>query len=101
MQIDGNDLPASRNEPLKKKLPEAVAIDNGKYVHFGVENALNGSSVGLILRDADLIQFFDIYQKDPKLFPAHLRGNVKSNRNRRFAQLFSITLATQLLNGST
>ncbi len=38
MQIDGNDLPASRNEPLKKKLPEAVAIDNGKYVHFGVEN---------------------------------------------------------------
>ncbi len=37
----------------------AVSINDGKYVHFGLENALNGNSGGLIHCDADFIQFVD------------------------------------------
>jgi hypothetical protein len=46
-------------------------------IHFGIENALNGSSVGLIHRDADLIQFVDLYRKQPGLLPEKLRDRVR------------------------
>jgi hypothetical protein len=81
MTIDGNDWPDSSNEPFTKKLPAAVPINGGKFVPFGVDNALNGTSAGLIHRDADLIQFFDVYQKEPHLLQKIWHDRVKELQN--------------------
>ncbi len=81
MTIDGNDWPDSSNEPFTKKLPAAVPINGGKFVPFGVDNALNDSSAGLIHRDADLIQFFDVYQKEPHLLQKIWDDRVKELQN--------------------
>ncbi|KZR97902.1 Uncharacterized protein APZ42_006969 [Daphnia magna] len=74
MKIDGNDWPTSRNKQLKNKLPPAIPIDSGKYVQFGVENAINGISVGLINRATDLVKFFDVYQKNSNLLSKSMRA---------------------------
>jgi hypothetical protein len=81
MTIDGSNWPDSSNEPFKKKLPVAVPINGGQFVHFGVENALNRTSAGLIYRDADLIQFFDVYQKEPHLLQKIWHDRVKELQN--------------------
>jgi hypothetical protein len=75
MKIDGIDFPASISEP-HKKMPEARLINDGKYFHFGIENALKGASVGLIYRDADLLQFVYVYLQNPGLLPKILRDRV-------------------------
>ncbi|KZS01561.1 Uncharacterized protein APZ42_001742, partial [Daphnia magna] len=49
--------------------------------HFGIENALKGESVGLILRDADLLQFVDVYLQNPGLLPKNLRDRVSDHFN--------------------
>ncbi|KAK4028017.1 hypothetical protein OUZ56_017180 [Daphnia magna] len=78
MKIDGNDWPTSRNKQLKNKLPPAIPIDSGKYVHFGVENAINGISVGLINRATDLVKFFDVYQKNSNLLSKSMRARIEA-----------------------
>ena len=79
MKIDGLDFPASISDPTHKKMPEARLINDGKYFHFGIENALKGSSIGLIHRDADLLQFVDVYLQNPCLLPKILRDRVSDN----------------------
>ncbi|KAK4007407.1 hypothetical protein OUZ56_012564 [Daphnia magna] len=78
MKIDGLDFPASINDPTHKKLSEARLINDGKYFHFGIENALKGESVGLIHRDADLLQFVDVYLQNPGLLPKNLRHRIEA-----------------------
>nr|CAH0103505.1 unnamed protein product [Daphnia galeata] len=74
MHVDGSNLPTStKNEVKSRQLPSAVSINDGKYVHFGLENALKGNYVGLIHRDADLIQLVDLYYKNANLLPKDLR----------------------------
>lgn len=86
MKIDGNDWPTLRNKQLENKLPPAIPIDSGKYVHFGVENAINGISVGLIHRVTDLVKFFDVYQKNPNLLSKSMRARV-----RKFTAIFDVS----------
>ena len=76
MKIDGLDFPASISGPTQKKMPEARLINDGKYFHFGIENALKGASVGLIHCDADLLQFVAVYLNIPGLLPKILRDRV-------------------------
>ncbi|KAK4021850.1 hypothetical protein OUZ56_003758 [Daphnia magna] len=78
MKIDGLDFPASINDPTHKKLSKARLINDGKYFHFGIENALKGESVGLIHRDADLLQFVDVYLQNPGLLPKNLRDRIEA-----------------------
>jgi hypothetical protein len=79
MEIDGLDFPTSTNEPAQRKMPVASLISEGKYFHFGLENALKGTSVGLIHRDADLLHFVDVYLQEPGLLPKTLRDRVSSD----------------------
>ena len=79
MHIDGSDWPSLTNNFSLRKLPSAVPINDGKYVHFGLENALSGNSAGLIHRDADLLQFVDIYHNNPSILPKELRKRVTFN----------------------
>ena len=49
MHIDGNDWhTVSREIPISRKLPSPGHINDGKYVHFGLDNALSGNSAGLM-----------------------------------------------------
>jgi hypothetical protein len=79
MHIDGSDWSSLTNNFSLRKLPSAVPINDGKYVHFGLENALSGNSSGLIHRDADLLQFVDIYHNNPSILPKELRKRVTFN----------------------
>lgn len=81
MKIDGLDFRASTNDPTHKKLSEARIINVGKYFHFEIENALKGESVGLIHRDADLLQFVDVYLQNPGILPKILRDRVSDHFN--------------------
>ena len=56
------------------QLPTPVEVYNinkerviGKYVHFGLENALMGKSAGIYFRHADVIQYAGIYATRPEL----------------------------------
>ena len=66
VKIDGRDWPSNGTS---KKLPSPIRVGVGKYVHFGLENALNGESAGIVHRDSDLLQFVDIYVEEPNLLP--------------------------------
>jgi hypothetical protein len=77
MHVDGSDWPTSTNNAQKsRQLPSAISINDGKYVHFGLENALSGNSAGLIHRDADFMQFFYLYYKNASILPKNLRKRV-------------------------
>jgi hypothetical protein len=77
MHVNGSDWSTSTNNAQKsRQLPSAVSINDGKYVHFGLENALSGNSAGPIHRDADLMQFVDLYYKNASLLPKNLRKRV-------------------------
>ena len=76
VKICGDDWPSNGNS---KKLPPAIAVGTGKYLHFGVESALNGESVGIVHRDADLLQFVDKYIKDPNVLPTTYLKEVGNN----------------------
>jgi hypothetical protein len=69
MHIDGSVWPSITNNSSLRKLSSAVPRNDGKYVHFGLENALSGNSAGLIHRDADLLQFVDIYHNNTSTLP--------------------------------
>nr|CAH0104284.1 unnamed protein product [Daphnia galeata] len=68
VKIDGFDWP-SNDQQSSPKLPPASSLGNGKYLHFGLENALNGESPGIVHRDADLFQFVNVYVDEPNLLP--------------------------------
>lgn len=72
--LEGHDL--FESSETGKKLPQGVTIDGGKYFHFGLENALQGSSPGVIHRDADLMQFAEVYLKKPHLLSSKLTQRV-------------------------
>ena len=59
MHIDGNDWhKASREILISRKLPSPVQINDGKNVHFGLDNALSGNSAGLVHCDQCVLSFF-------------------------------------------
>ena len=69
LKIDGFDFPTTSGKRESKKFTPPVKIDNGKYVHFGLENALNGDLPGLVHRDAELLQYVPIYTEEKNLLP--------------------------------
>lgn len=79
LKVDGRDWPGNSS----KRLPAGrhlYKLDgktyDGKYFHFGLEAALAGTSPGLVHRDADLIQYADLYFTDPRLIPTAIRKRV-------------------------
>lgn len=64
VKIDGRDCASSGSST---QLPPVIRVGTGKYVHFGLEAALNGESAGLVHRDS--LQFVDIYVDEPSLLP--------------------------------
>lgn len=75
LKIDGFDWPSDRDGQTKK-LPQPVSLGGGKYLHFGLENALMGNSPGIVHRNADLLQFVDVYMESPHLVPESVRKKV-------------------------
>jgi hypothetical protein len=66
----------SRKTPIRGRLrqttsnlPLPVEFSHGKYMHFGLENALSGCSPGLLFKHADLLQYVSIYKEDPTILP--------------------------------
>jgi hypothetical protein len=74
LPISGNDWPGGTNSGTLPK--PTVLEDGGKYLHFGVEHALNGVSAGVLHKEANLLQFVDVYKENPKLLPTPLREKV-------------------------
>ena len=77
VNINGSDWPPNiASKKTNKKLPSAVSVGTGKYLHFGLESALIGESPGVVHRDADLLQFVDVYVENPSLLPENYRKRV-------------------------
>lgn len=74
LPISGNDWPGGANSGALPK--PTVLEDGGKYMHFGVEHALNGVSAGVLHKEANLLQFVDVYKANPQLLPTPLREKV-------------------------
>ena len=47
--------------------------DGGKFIHFGLERALNCNSPGVLHKDANLLQFVRIYRENQSLLPITVR----------------------------
>lgn len=82
LKIDGKDWRGDQQG--SNKLPAArqlLKIDgktkDGQYFHFGLERALAGTSPGIIHRDADLIQYAELFYDDPRLIPSAIRKRVR------------------------
>ena len=54
VRIDGTDVSKFKSG-LSTQLPSPTVINDGKYIHFGLENALCGDSPGVVDRDHDLL----------------------------------------------
>lgn len=80
IKIDGRDFSKNKSG-ISLDLPKPVQINEGKYVHFGLENALNGDSPGVVNRDADLMQFVDLYVDVPNILPKPILKRVLSCEN--------------------
>jgi hypothetical protein len=78
VKIDGFDWTLKDQQQSSPKLPPASPLGTGKYLHFGLENALSGESPGMVHRDADLFQFVNVYVDEPNLL---LKAIVKRVRN--------------------
>lgn len=62
-----------KRKRLPTRLPPSRFFrEKSKYMHFGVESALSGSSVGLVFKNADLLQYITIYKENPQLLPRSL-----------------------------
>ena len=79
---------STSGQPTRKKqrkpmpLPAVIALDeegNGQYVHFGLESALCGDSVGIYFKHADIMQYAAIYRTNPEALPFCLRDKVFSS----------------------
>ena len=84
MRIDGNDWHTSREIPISRKLPPPVKINDGKYVHFRLENALSRNFAGFVHCDSDLLQFVDIYLTNPGILPKGIQKRVTLNKISNF-----------------
>jgi len=74
LPISANDWPGGTRDG---KLPKPTTLEGGgKYLHFGLIPVLNGESAGVLHKDANLLQFVDVYQKNPYLLPVPLREKV-------------------------
>lgn len=58
--------------------PTVLNVEGGKYFHYGIENAVNGQSPGVLHFQKDLFQFINIHQQDPTVLPFLLRKKVRS-----------------------
>ena len=67
-------------KPLKKrplKMARALFLLQGdKYLHFGLEAGLKGSSIEIIQKDALLFQCISVCKDNPKLLPRSIRRRV-------------------------
>jgi hypothetical protein len=64
-------------------LPIATIQRQGaKYTHFGLEAAIAGTSIGLLYKDAVLLQYISIYKTKPHLMPFKILKKVSFNFNR-------------------
>lgn len=62
---------------FSKRMPEAKKVNEGKYFHFGLENALLGNSPGIVHRHSDLLQYVEVYKNHPYLLPTPIRNKVR------------------------
>ena len=83
--LTSSQTPSSTEQPTRKKkrkpmpLPPVINLDdedNCRYVHFGLENALCGDSVGIYFKHADILQYAGIYRTNPEALPFCLRNKV-------------------------
>lgn len=85
MFIDGRDMPqpfATSENTTSKKYPLPPVIDlningNGRYCHFGLENALSGISPGSYFHNSDLLQYATIFKTNPECIPICIRKKVE------------------------
>ncbi|EFX70531.1 hypothetical protein DAPPUDRAFT_112645 [Daphnia pulex] len=91
VKIDGLDWQPNETE-TSRKLPLASPVGDGKYLHFGLESALSGTSPGIVYRDADLFQFVNVYVDDPHLLPKTIEKRIEA-----FDPLFTANLAQKRL----
>jgi hypothetical protein len=75
LKIDGRDwLNGSNNT---RSLPKPTELEEGgKYIHFGLESALNCDSPGVLHKDANLFQFVSIFRENPPLVPIPFREKI-------------------------
>jgi hypothetical protein len=77
--------PTSSSSQQKKRnrpgsLPKPKTIRGvGKYIHFGLENALMGDSPDLVYKNADLFTYAAIYKDHPDYIHDSLRKKVKAS----------------------
>lgn len=78
LKINADDFPqtSSQDHGNKKKLPPTSTFNDGKYVHFGLENGITGKSPGIVFQNSDLLQFVGLYKKEPKILPKTLKRKV-------------------------
>lgn len=62
----------------RRTLPIALVFPDkgGKLMYFGLEQAILGDSPGVMFKNADLIQYMNVYAEDPGYLPKTLRKKV-------------------------
>lgn len=78
LKIEDQDWcsPKGGSDLVSKGIPVAKKVNEGKYIHFGLEQALLGNSHGIVHRDSDLLQYVEVYRNHPLLLPIPLRNKV-------------------------
>jgi hypothetical protein len=77
IKIYGFDWPSNDQQQSSPKLPPASPVGDDKYLHFGLESALSGTSPGIVYHDADLFQFANVYVDEPHLLPKAIMKRVR------------------------
>ena len=84
MPADKTEIPppsVSQNKKNNKKrplkLPHIIELEGGaKVMYFGIESALASDSPGLVLKNANLLQFASIYNRRPRCLTPRMRNRV-------------------------
>ena len=71
LHIDGMDFDGNSSELSKPKL-----IENGKYLHYGLESALSGNSPGVYHRHALMTEFAKLFKSKVEVVPHPIRRKV-------------------------
>jgi hypothetical protein len=71
LHIDGMDFDGNSSE-----LPKPKLIENGKYLHYGLELALSGNSPGVYHRHALMTEFAKLYKSKVEVVPHPIRKKV-------------------------
>ena len=74
-------LPSTCKQLLKlppvRLLPKPTVLEGGgTYLHFGVKEGLDGTSAGVLKKDANLLQFVPVYHQNPRLVPTPIKEKV-------------------------